>query len=187
MKVFQTVLFASILIFPVLASAQGDEQFIDWSSGKRLNWKDYLARPSSSSVAAAITSTALGVEYHFKNNTLSYKITCRFSKTRSWGKYKTDYILQHEQGHFDITELFARRLAKELKGYSFNPRSYQDDLSKIYKNVMDDKERFQNQYDAETDFSRNKEKQTEWLDKIREELEETAEFANYFSLASPTH
>ena len=44
---------------------------------------------------------------------------------------------------------------------------------------MDEKEDYQNKYDKETDFSRNKEKQNEWLEKIREELDETDEFANY--------
>ena len=97
------------------------------------------------------------------------------------GRHKTDYILQHEQGHFDITELFARKLAKELKEYKFNPRKYQDDVSKIYKKLMDEKEEYQNKYDKETDFSRNKEQQAEWLEKIKDELDELDEYANYGS------
>ncbi|HEV8286296.1 MAG TPA: DUF922 domain-containing protein [Chitinophagaceae bacterium] len=156
-------------IFPLIASAQDDE-FIEWSSAKRLTWDDYLAKPSSFSDAAAITSTALGMEYHVRNNVLTYIITCRFSKTRSWGRHKTDYILQHEQGHFDITEIFARKLAKTLKEYSFNPRKYKTDLDDIYKKIMEEKEEFQNQYDKETDYSRNKEIQAEWLKRIEKEL-----------------
>jgi len=178
MAFFKRILFAAFFISPVLAPAQ-EEQFIEWSSSKKLTWEDYLASPSSASDAAAITSTALGIEYHLRNNILAYKITCRFSKTRSWGKYKTNYILQHEQGHFDITEIFARRLAKEIKQYKFDSRKYQEDLSKIYKKVMDAKEEYQNIYDAETDYSRNKEKQDEWLKKIEDELEYLREYSNY--------
>src|SRR6476659_8430547 len=145
---------------PLLSFAQNG-QFIEWSPVKRLTWDDYLAKPSSSTDAAAITSTALGVEYHLKNNALTYTITCRFSKTNSWGRHKTDYILKHEQGHFDITELFARKLAKELREYKFNPHKYQDDVGKIYKKLMDEKEEYQNKYDKETDLSRNKDKKVE--------------------------
>jgi len=177
---FKKIFAVALFILPFLAHAQ-DEQFIEWSPEKRLTWNDYLAEPSSLSDAAAITSTALGIEYHIRNMVLSYKITCRFSKTRSWGKHKTAYILQHEQGHFDITEIFARKLAKEIKAYKFNPRKYQDDLGKIYKKVMDEKEEYQNKYDTETDYSRNKEKQAEWLKKINEELEDMDEFADYYS------
>jgi hypothetical protein len=177
---FKKITTIAFFILPLLVGAQ-DEQFIEWSSAKRLTWDDYLAKPSSLSDAAAITSTALGIEYHIRNALLTYKITCRFSKTRSWGKYKTNYILQHEQGHFDITEIFARKLAMEIKEYRFNPRKYQDDLGKIYKRVMNEKEEYQNKYDTETDYSRDKEKQAEWLKKINDELEEMDEFAGYYS------
>src|SRR5205085_4703224 len=112
---------------------------------------------------------------------LTYTITCRFSKNNSWGRYKTEYILRHEQGHFDITELFARKLAKEIKEYKFDPQKYQQELNKIYKKVMDEKEDYQERYDKETDFSRNKERQVQWLEKIKDELEELDEFANYHS------
>jgi len=178
MTFYKKIVVVCLFIVPLVAWAQ-EEEFIEWSSAKKLTWGDYLASPSSLSDAAAITSTALGIEYHLRNNILSYKITCRFSKTRSWGKDKTNYILQHEQGHFDITEIFARKLAKEIKNYKFNPRTYQEDLSKLYKKVMDEKEQYQNKYDAETDYSRNKEKQSEWLKRIEDELEELEVFTSY--------
>ena len=180
MQMLKKILPAFFFILPLTTLAQGDE-FIRWSAVKRLTWNDYLATPSTSNDIAAITSTALGMEYHVRNNSITYNISCRFSKIKSWGRYKTDYILQHEQGHFDITELFARKLAKELREYKFNPHKYQDDVGKIYKKLMDEKEVYQNKYDKETDFSRNKDKQVEWLEKIKDELDELDEYANYGS------
>jgi hypothetical protein len=44
---------------------------------------------------------------------------------------------------------------------------------------MDEKEQYQNKYDAETDYSRNKEKQSEWLKRIEDELEELEVFTSY--------
>src|SRR5439155_22015253 len=169
MAVFQKLILIALFGLPLLSKAQDDE-FVEWSPAKRLTWDDYLAKPSSSSDAAAITSTALGLEYHVRNNALTYKITCKFSKTRSWGKYKTDYILEHEQGHFDITEIFARKLENALREYDFNPKKFKSDLDQIYGEIMGKKEELQNQYDVETDYSRNKEKQAEWLKKIQREL-----------------
>jgi pullulanase/glycogen debranching enzyme len=180
MRSFLKIVIAFFFFSPLPGLAQ-NAQFIEWSPVKRLTWDDYLAKPSSSTDAAAITSTALGIEYHLKNNALTYTITCRFSKNNSWGRHKTEYILQHEQGHFDITELFARKLAKELREYKFDPHKYQDDVGKIYKKLMYEKEEYQNKYDKETDFSRNKEQQAEWLEKIRDELDELDEYANYGS------
>ena len=76
----------------------------------------------------------------------------------------------HEQGHFDITEIYARKLDNALREYNFNPKRFKTDLDEIYKDIMEEKEELQNQYDLETDYSRNKEKQTEWLKKIQKEL-----------------
>jgi hypothetical protein len=147
-----------LLVSPLSNFAQGkNEELINWSATNRLTWNDYKGDPDPNSGAAATTTSYLGIEYNFRNNIVTYKITCRFSKNKSWGLYKTDHILGHEQGHFDITEIFARKLNKETGEYKFDKTSYQKDLQKIYDDTVKAKEKFQNQYDKETDFSRNKE------------------------------
>ena len=169
-----------LLTSPLLTFSQDkNEELIDWSTTNRLGWSDYKGSPDPNSGAAATTTSYLGIEYNFKNNTVTYKIVCRFSKNKSWGLYKTDHILSHEQGHFDITEIFARRLVKAVREYKFDPKKYQDDLSKMYKKIMEEKEEFQEKYDEETDFSRNKVKQAEWLKKIIQELEDLEEYGDY--------
>src|SRR3982751_621309 len=114
-------------LFPFIVSARQDDDLIKWSSDRKLRWADYLAQPDTRSSAAATTSTQIGFEYHIRNNNLTYTITCKFSKAKSWGRYKNDYILSHEQGHFDIAEIFTRKLAKSLSKYSFNASSYKND------------------------------------------------------------
>ena len=183
MALFKKIAAIVFFILPLFVLAQNEES-IQWSANKKLDWDDYLAKPSSTSDAAAITSTSIGIEYHVKNNVFTYAVTCLFSKTRSWGRDKTDYILQHEQGHFDITEIFARKLAKELSDYKFDPENYEHEVNNIYKRIMDEKEKYQDLYDLETDFSRNKEKQAEWLEKIRAELTRSTAFANLRSSIS---
>jgi predicted secreted Zn-dependent protease len=85
----------------------------------------------------------------------------------------------HEQGHFDITEIFARKLNKAMSAYHFNQNTYRKDLNKIYQDIIKEKDNMQDQYDHETNFSRNKEKQMEWLKKIQTMLEELKEYDNY--------
>jgi len=169
-----------LLVTPLIAIAQNNnDELIDWSLSRRLTWNDYKGKPEPESGAAATTTSYLGIEYDFKNNTVTYKIVCRFSKNKSWGLYKTDHILGHEQGHFDISEIFARKLNKETGEYKFNKTTYQRDLQKIYNDVMDEKEKFQTRYDNETDFSRDKEKQSEWLKKIEMMLDNLKDYSNY--------
>lgn len=167
-----------LLVLPFFASAQNNN-LIKWSAERKLSWRDYLAEPDERSGAAASTSTQIGFEYHVRDNNLTFSITCFFAKEKSWGRYKNDYILSHEQGHFDIAEIFTRKFYKTVSEYKFNERSYKNDLRNIYTNAMKDKERFQQQYDNETDYSRNKPKQEDWLKKIVKMLEETERYSDY--------
>lgn len=156
-----------------------NEELMDWDSSRRLTWNDYKGTPDRSSNAAASTTTHLGIEYNISSTGFTYKIHSRFSKTSSWGLNKTEYILSHEQGHFDIAEVYARKLNKKMSEYKFDPSSYQKDLNKIYQEILDEKEKVQNEYDEETNHSIKKDKQTEWLKKISKMLEDLKAFAGY--------
>lgn len=172
--------FILLTALPALSFAQDkDEELIKWSGSRSLTWSDYKASPNANSDAAASTTTYLGIEFNVDQNGLTWKIQCSFSKTKSWGRSKTDFILKHEQGHFDIAEIFARKLNKKMSEYKFNKDSYKTDLKNIYQGITKDKEAFQDLYDNETDHSRKKEEQSEWLKKIEKTLEELKEFSGY--------
>jgi len=155
------------------------EDLLAWEIDKRLAWDDFLCEPKTGSDAVASTSTSLGIAYQLSNGQLRYHITCYFNKEKSWGLMKTDYILAHEQGHFDITEIFARRLNEALQNYKFNKRNYKKDIGQIYQSIVSQKEEFQRAYDAESDHSRNKKAQYDWLERIEKLLTETQPYAYY--------
>lgn len=173
--------FYSFLLFlvPILPVTNEEGEFIDWSKNRRLLWSDFEGPVNKKSDAAASTSTYLGLEYNVRNTSFSYRIACRFSKTKSWGFVKNEWILKHEQGHFDITEIFARLLNKAISDYKFNRNTYKKDVDGIYKSYIKQKEDFQNLYDTQTDYSRKREQQEEWLIKIESLLDETKDFARY--------
>src|SRR5690349_11070728 len=80
------------------------EEYIAWTNDRLLTWEDFKCEPKTGTDAVASTSTSLGIAYQLVDGQLTYDVTCNFSKVKSWGSMKTDYILAHEQGHFDITE-----------------------------------------------------------------------------------
>jgi len=161
------------------SSREEDAEFIPWMDERRLTWEDFLSEPRKHSDAVASTSTSLGIAYQVAQGALEYKITCNFSKTKSWGLLKTDYILAHEQGHFDITEIFARKLYQEMQQYAFNRKTYKRDINELYQSIVKEKEAMQAAYDGESDHSRNRKLQYEWLAKIDQLLIETASYAAY--------
>ena len=173
------LVFFSVILAVTAIGQSRDEELISWSAYKKLTWADYKGTPRPESDAVASTATYLGIEYSFNNKGFGYKITCTLSKNRSWGSHKTDYVLAHEQGHFDIAEIFARKLNWRMSEYRFNKNSFKTDLKKIYDEITRAKEAMQNEYDKETNHSIKKEKQEEWLKKIQEELNEYKDFADY--------
>ena len=135
--------FFLLTTIPAFCFAQDkDEELIDWKTSGQLTWNEYKGKPDPNSDAAASTTTYLGIEYKMDEKGFGWKIQCRFSITRSWGRAKTDFILKHEQGHFDIAEIFARKLNKKMSEYQFNSATYKTDLKTIYTGITGEKEAF---------------------------------------------
>lgn len=180
MNVFNTIFFAVALLTGTSVTAQsGNEELLKWNKYRKLTWDDYKAAPDTASGFAASTTTYLNADYVFSQDGFTFKIHSAFSKTNSWGYSKTSYVLKHEQGHFDIAEIFARKLYKELKAYQYNPQTCKQDVSAIYERITGEKAKLQDKYDTETNHSLDKEKQKEWLKKIELMLEEYAPWAGY--------
>ena len=83
----------------------------------------------------------------------------------------------------DIDDTFLAKAKEKYPGAKtyndFRRLLDQKDLDAIYKSVIDEKEKYQQQYDDETDYSRNKTKQEEWLKKIESELKQNRSWADY--------
>ncbi len=159
-------------------------QFIDWRPNQKLSWKDFMGKPVANSGNAALTSTHISFEYGYGSNGFSYSITCRFDKKQSWVKIKNDYVLAHEQAHFDIAEIHARKLKKALSDYDYNPKTVKADVNKIYETIMKEHHAMQQLYDKQTDHSRNKDQQEIWLLKIADMLTGSLAYANYQEIVS---
>ncbi|MEP7279830.1 MAG: DUF922 domain-containing protein [Bacteroidota bacterium] len=175
-------LIAAVLLLPFLSSfsAKKNSAEIPWTASRKLTWSDFRSRPDNNSTNAALTSSKIAFNYSYGEVTgFSFTISCVFDKNSSWGRLKTVYILAHEQGHFDIAEIYARKLNKTLSHYVFNAATTPKEIPAIYQKLMKEEGEFQNQYDEETNFSRNKDIQARWLQKIREELDRLKEYAGY--------
>lgn len=177
------LIFAASLLFLSFTKKKNDD-YIPWNE-RKLTWNDFLAEVPSNTSDAALTTTYVGFSFSKSRDVITYKIECKFQKSRSWGRVKTEYILKHEQGHFDIAEIFARKLNKEIKAYLAKTNNHEG-LNPIYSKLMKEKREMQELYDKESNHSIYKVKQAEWDKKIEELLEDSNEFANYQSTNSLT-
>ena len=164
------------LFLGFLGFGQEIEEGVLWDSNLRLTWADFKGKVPPAAVPAA--TTASGISYTYSANLmhheviLDYEVNAYFYPNESW--YKPSVCdantLSHEQLHFDISELFARKMRNRLDRTSFSD-DVKAEIRKIYKDILQELQDFQDQYDWETNFSRNKEKQAEWNQKIAKALQ----------------
>lgn len=169
------------------------EDGIQWRSDLKLVEQDFQAEvPTAqersetgvSQDSVASTHVELGMTYAVQGSQVAYQIRCRFLKSRSWLQLTAQdlpYILAHEQGHFDISELYARRMHREARAYlaSGDPSGAGQALTAIFNRAAADEKTEQQKYDGDTGNSRDRVEQARWLEKIRKSLDETAADADY--------
>ena len=111
--------FLLILIFSVQVFAQENDK-ISWNAEESLSWNDFKASPKKHLPYKANTNSGLSFSWNATESSsgieLNYEVGSNFYPNRSWVKEieEVDYLLAHEQLHFDITELHARKLRKAL-------------------------------------------------------------------------
>ncbi|MEO5776395.1 MAG: hypothetical protein ABIQ27_05795 [Flavobacterium sp.] len=146
---------------------------IVWSGKNRLTWDDFKGSPDNPKVYVK-ANTASGIyakqiRVAGKVKIRKYKIQSYFMKNNSWTKVHDEKVLKHEQLHFDITELYARKLRKSFD--SLNTKGVTDKIvyEKIYNSNFTKANEYQDVYDGEVYF--NEIKQQEWIDKIASEFQ----------------
>ena len=174
MRIFKNLL---IIFFIIISANSIAQDTIHWQSNYKLMWSDFTGQPDMTSEYKAITAADIKFILSYNNSSFDVKVDCIFDKKKSWTSRIDSIGLVHEQGHFDIAELFARKLRKAFREYVFNPKTIESDFNKIFDSIKKERKAFNNLYDKETNFSRNKIKQIYWNKKIATELKKLEVFS----------
>lgn len=141
---------------------------INYDLSKKLTWQDYAIFYGVRREAAL---TASEISYNIINtdDAMNVNVTCVFDKSRSnvVSRYRNDYILNHEQKHFDISFIYAMKFIDELKRQQSLTYVIIDE---IYSKIFYEWTAYQNKYDEETKNSVSKEMQLVWDQKINQQL-----------------
>lgn len=101
------------------------------------------------------------------------EVSTVFNEDKSWKDVKriNDYVLLHEQKHFDVAEVYARKLRKEIAENIKNSSDFDRKFKSIYNRILKEYQDFQRQYDGETKNGILEDKQSEYNRIIAEGLE----------------
>ncbi len=147
-----------------------------WNANTFLQYSDFKAKPFGSFQG----NTYAGIILDFKQDEKGihlFTYTLFFCK-HSFLKDSSKNLLNHEQLHFDITELYARKLRQLISQKDFqNEKSSADVIQKIYNAVTSDLNKEQDKYDKETVHGTNYAKQLTWINSIHEQLKQLENYS----------
>lgn len=180
------VVIKVFLFLCCLVCTQDNEPVLSWQETYKLTWADFKAKPNLNDAAVAITAS--GITFGFsvtqtnKGDVLSFntEVYSHFYPEQSWYKIEkaNAHILEHEQLHFDITELYARKFRYRISKLKVS-NSIRKQLKKTHNAINTELAQMQNRYDNETDYSRNFESQAKWKNFVNTELNKLSKYKSY--------
>jgi hypothetical protein len=159
------------------------EKEIEWTANRKLTWEDFKGSPKiiSNSNTAAQTYCGFGFQTNYVTILTKAKIftkntfTCNLSWVRPDQKDKAD-LLEHEQGHFDLCEVYTRQLRKKLEEKKLTVLNLNTDANIIFKDVYALYLDRQELYEKETNHGLNRQKQIEWTATMSAELNDLSNY-----------
>ncbi len=160
------------------ALSLSEDKRIDWEKERLLTWKDFQGVPYVNKPnIAAVTTSLIQYRWMCKDGYLRTHCKAVFLKDESWVRLdsKNKRVLGHEQGHFNITEVYARKLQIMM-----DQRKYGcDEEAKLEADIEEVLEKWRDletRYDKSTAYSLNVKMQRQWDKYVADLLTETVSY-----------
>lgn len=169
------------LLFIVSTLCAQDDVSFKYSELPILTWEDFRGEPQLNSSFHANTNSGFSYSWSYSTSNgtqeLDYEVFSTFYPMHSWvhPDHKVEHLLKHEQLHFDISEIHARKLRKAMKSY-VPGRSVRKDLKNLYASIEQERIAMQNAFDAETNHSTIKTEEERWQLFVKAELKKLEPF-----------
>jgi len=154
-----------------------DDHAISWSAGRRLTWRDFQGTPPTDGSEGAMTSYTLYSAWKCLGAMFEYRVIAGFRPRQSWVKavvlndsVQRRTVLGHEQTHFDLAEVHARRM-RQTFGSLARPCAKSDaELGALARRLTQEEKADQRRYDAETNHGLLADEQAAWSVQTRRRL-----------------
>lgn len=147
---------------------------IIWSKERRLTSQDFKASPENRPTPSrSVCSIDWVVERSKYRYMVEFKCKTIFNPTKSFlcSDFNVDSLVRQEQTHFDITELYARKLIQSLRDKNINTSREMDYyFVEVLNEIESEREIMQDLY--ESDLMDSPTNQSVWELRIQKELEE---------------
>ena len=152
---------------------EGDS--IYYSVNRPLTWNDFQSKIANSRYDAEVFPT-IGYDEHTEviNGIVNIRMAIKvcLPKSACWAKdaSRNDYVLNHEQRHFDIAKIAAEHFKQKLKTETLLADNYDGQINMDYLDAYREMDDLQKQYDGETRHGSDHSEQQRWNEKIDKEM-----------------
>jgi hypothetical protein len=155
---------------------RASEQTFQWSAARPLTWDDFIGpkRQGAGDRIAAETSCGIAIETNLvtTNGKAKVYVFNTFEKGTSWvlpGSTNPE-VLQHEQCHWDICELYTRRMQARFDNANITGATLNQQVNRIYDEVTREYTERQEEYEQDTQHGTIPDRQDYWTRMIAQEL-----------------
>jgi hypothetical protein len=144
---------------------------LEWNEFYQLAWDDFQGQPTAESIGDAGTAVNIKAKPFYIKRRIMYDVDVYFNRKQSWARAKSDALLRHEQLHFDIAELYARKIRKRIVALQENGVSDIKIYNSAIKQILEESNDADRQYDLETLHGALTKKQLIWERRVKEQLQ----------------
>ncbi|MCB9171238.1 MAG: DUF922 domain-containing protein [Flavobacteriales bacterium] len=165
-----------LLLFAFAPEQHGrSPEHLLWPDHPTLSWSDFKGDPKTLPEGyAAITHSEISASYATDASGVRTHVQCWFvpslSPVSRTGRTSA-MLLQHEQGHFDLTEVYARQLRQAFAHERLTRGNVAKRVSFLADSVTHALDARQDLYDRETHYGQEEAVQLTWTARITKELE----------------
>jgi len=167
------LIFFNFLVF-------NNENIIQWSENYKLRFCDFTQVAPLNSDSLGMSRTGVKYSIDLLDDTLVFESTAFFDKNKSWIKQRDSSTLNHEQMHFNLTEVYSRKLKERVQfsiKTNLKPEAIEAQIDSIFKLNQLELWKEQDLYDNIVKIAFNEEGQVFWNHKIDSSLTVSRAFA----------
>ena len=167
--------------------AQGPHNAIEYSEAGKFHWGLFKGKVNPQHIAqmgantGAVTVSSLSYNtVKFTSGSVILQISAKFHPHESWTRYpklrNPSHALNHEKRHFDLCEVYARKIRQRINETRFTRRNLNSQLKSIFAELTREHSDEQSKYDHETEHSIHPEQQALWNKEIDQRLADLSDY-----------
>lgn len=168
-----------IVFFLVLSllSVYSEDEYIEWNPFYQLHWNDFRGEPAPGAAGDAGAVVKIQAKPYRVKNEVFYDVKALFNRDRSWVRDGSDLLLEHERLHFDLAELYARKVRQRIEQLKHNRVKDIGVFNAEIRKLLDESNDVDIRYDVETLHGAMSRRQKEWNLYVHSELKVLEPFA----------